>query len=114
MRLPNASEAFVEEAKLTAYLLNRDHPHGASKARAFLRFGYRLDQPEVLAADLLYLARTCDAVQDREGEWGMQYAIIGTLDTPTGEQMNVRTVWQIDAGSNRPRFITARPLGSKR
>ena len=39
MKLPNAENAYVEERKITAYLLDPEHEEGGSKARFFLAFG---------------------------------------------------------------------------
>jgi len=52
MQLPNAHLAKVERAKITDYLLNTAHRYGASKARFFAQFGFRLEAWEVLAAAL--------------------------------------------------------------
>jgi hypothetical protein len=40
---------------------------------------------------------------------GTKYIIEGTLTTPTGTPLRVRTVWIIDPGQNPPRFVTAYP-----
>src|SRR5689334_21703151 len=100
MQLPNAANASIADAKLVDYLLNVNHPYGASKAAWLLRYGYRQTHPEVLAADLLLLAQRGNATPDRLTEEGQQYVIIGLLETPTGEQTRVRTVWQIDHGTD--------------
>lgn len=52
MKLPNASEAIVEEKKITRYLLNRDHPDNGGKADFFVALGFRHDYWELMAASL--------------------------------------------------------------
>ena len=53
MKLPNAEAAVVERAKIEGYLLNVAHRFGASKARFFTHFGFRLEAWEQLAQALL-------------------------------------------------------------
>lgn len=52
MKLPNAHLSIVEREKITEYLLNPGHRFGASKARFFSGFGFRLDAWETLARAL--------------------------------------------------------------
>ena len=42
MKLPNAEQAVVDEAKLTRYLLDLTHPSGGPKAIFFLAHGFSL------------------------------------------------------------------------
>ena len=56
-RLPNAENAFIEEAKLTSYLLNLAHREGGPKAAFFVAFGFSPGAPDVLAEALLEQAR---------------------------------------------------------
>ena len=44
-----------------------------------------------------------------ETPYGPRYHVEGAIETPDGRNPRVRTVWQIDLGSNYPRFITAHP-----
>ena len=43
----------IDKKKLTQYLLNSDHPDGASKAKLFLGNGFRRSEPELLAEALV-------------------------------------------------------------
>jgi len=52
MKMPNTHLATVEREKITDYLLNTAHPHGASKARFFSGFGFSSEKWQVLAAAL--------------------------------------------------------------
>jgi hypothetical protein len=52
MKLPSAHLALVAEDKITGYLLNAAHRFGASKARFFADFGFRVEEWETLAAAL--------------------------------------------------------------
>jgi len=52
MKLPNAERAVVERDKIVDYLLNPAHRYGASKARFFTQFGFRVEAWEELALAL--------------------------------------------------------------
>ena len=52
VKLPNAHLVVVESEKIASYLLNPGHRFGASKARFFVRFGFRIDKWQVLAEAL--------------------------------------------------------------
>jgi hypothetical protein len=52
-KLPNAGSAHIDPHKITGYLLSEVHPRGRLKAAFFLRFGFRTEQPEVVAQALL-------------------------------------------------------------
>jgi hypothetical protein len=44
MKLPNVEQAMVEREKIADYLLNPAHRYGASKARFFTAFGFRMEE----------------------------------------------------------------------
>ena len=108
-RLPRASLAFVEAAKLTDYLLNPDHPVGGDKAAFLFRFGFRLDTWQILEAALLAHARDGHLIGERETVYGHHYTVEGRLLTPDGRNPVVRTAWMVALGEQRPRFVTAHP-----
>ena len=109
MKLPNASQARVQPEKITRYLLAEDPSAGGGKPDFFARFGFRPDNWRELADALLAVGREYDVVEIAETSFGIQYAIEGWIDTPDGRNPYIRTVWQIDAGSDYPRLITAYP-----
>lgn len=43
-KLPNPDKLVVEREKIVDYLLNPAHRYGASKARFFADFGFRLEE----------------------------------------------------------------------
>ena len=49
MKLPNPDKLVVEREKIANYLLNPVHRFGASKARFFTHFGFRVEAWEQLA-----------------------------------------------------------------
>jgi hypothetical protein len=110
MPLPNLDRAVVPEEKITGYLLSATHRDGRHKAAFFLRFGFRPDAWEELAAALLSHARAYDVAKEEPSPFGVRYVIEGALATPDGRAPPVRTVWFIDTGQEVPRFVTAYPL----
>ena len=110
MKLPNANLAFVEQEKITAYLLNPTHRYGASKARFFVGFGFRLEAWEMLAAALREQGQGYEVTRVRQTGFGPRYEIEGDLAAPDGRRPRLRTVWQVDEGEIAPRLITAYPL----
>ncbi|HKQ38822.1 MAG TPA: hypothetical protein VJ063_12145 [Verrucomicrobiae bacterium] len=110
MKLPNAHFAFVPELKITGYLLNPAHPAGGSKAAFFLRFGFTIADWRRLAESLVQHAQVHNVVDVEQTRYGTRFVIDGPLTAPDGTVLNVRTVWYIDAGKDKPRFVTAHPL----
>ena len=109
MRLPNAHQARIDRRKITDYLLSSVNPPGRAKAAFFHRFGFRIDRWEELADALNRQAASHEVFRVVETPYGPRYHVDGTIETPDGRNPWVRTVWQIDLGSDYPRFITAHP-----
>ena len=102
MKLPNSGKAWIEEPKLTGYLLDPEHEKG--KAGFFQTHGFgRLTLEEAL----LQHAQSAEVVSHRETTYGLRFVLEGPLEAPDGRRPNVRSVWQVEDG--RPRFITAHP-----
>lgn len=113
MKLPNPGQLVVEREKIFDYLLNPAHRYGASKARFFSGFGFRLEEWERLADALREHGRAHGVVKTRETGFGPRHAVEGELNTPSGRRPRVRTVWQLDEGAVAPRLISAYPLEVK-
>ena len=109
MTLPNADRAYIPPGKLAGYLLDLDHPAGGPKAVFFHAHGYDAANVEDLRDELLGIAATEPVVERRETPFGTSLAVVGSLDTPRGTTVTVRTVWFLDVGDLRPRFVTAYP-----
>lgn len=110
MKLPNAHLAIVEQRKICDYLLNSGHRFGASKARFFSEFGFRVETWEVLADALRAQGRQHEVSKVRETGFGPRYEVDGEMQAPDGRRPRVRTVWQMDEGQIAPRLITVYPL----
>ena len=105
MKLPNLTQAFVEDNKITAYLLSEENSGG--KASFFVAFGFSLAQPAVLRSALLAHAATHEVARVAESVHGIKYVIDGKMQTPDGRTPQVRSVWIVDRGQDAPRLITA-------
>lgn len=109
MKLPNRENAVVPIQKLKDYLLSETHPAGKAKAKFFRSFGYNEANIELLERGLLTIALKQEINETVSSPHGLKYIVDGTLQTPVGRSINLRTVWIIDKGQDRPRFVTAVP-----
>ncbi len=109
MKLPNGDRAVIEQAKLVDYLLNPDHERGGSKAKLLIECGYSSDNWQQLDTDIRAYHLTAEVTLTKETPYGMRYTVIGPLVTPAGRQLSIRTIWQIDKGTDFPRLITLIP-----
>lgn len=109
MKIPNADRAIVAPTKLTAYLLNVAHKRGAAKARLLLGLGYRSDDPGQLESDLRTQHLSLDVTRTSQNSYGVVHEIEGPIATPRGRTVRFCSVWQVDTGTDVPRFITMYP-----
>jgi hypothetical protein len=107
--IANAGRAIIAADKLTRYLLNPSHKRGGLKARLLLGLGYRADAFHVLESDLRAQHLPLDATRTSRNAYGVAYEIEGAIMTPCGRSVRFCSIWQIDAGSEVPRFITMYP-----
>ncbi len=68
-----------------------------------------MERWEELADALKQQAASHDVTRAVETSFGPRYHVEGAIVSPDGRNPMVRTVWQIDLGSEIPRFITAHP-----
>ncbi len=108
MQLPNRSLAVIAPDKLTDYLLNLEHKRGGSKARLLVQFGYTLQNWERLEVDIRQ-GLEAEVTLTRTTDYGRRYVVRMTLQTPSGESLTIRTIWQIDTGTEVPRLLTLYP-----
>ncbi len=105
---PNADRAVVSEDKARNYLLNLSHPVGGPKAIWFLTIGYSQDDWQLLAADLLRVALTCEDFIAKPSSYGVKYETMGEICVPPHQPGRVTAVWIVEEG-NPPRLVTAYP-----
>lgn len=109
MKLPNRERAIVSPDKLIKYLLNPNHKRGGTKARVLASAGYTIDNWQQLEDDLRQYHLTVDISESKQTEYGISYEIRAPLQTPSGLTLIVKSIWQIDEGTDNPRFITLFP-----
>jgi hypothetical protein len=109
MRIPNADRAIIAPEKLRDYLLNPSHRRGGGKARLLISLGYQRDGWALLERDLRSQHLSADMHVESMNEYGRRFEILAPIRTPSGKTLVVRSVWQIDRGSQNPRFITLYP-----
>lgn len=109
MTLPNSERAFIAPEKLKTYLLNTEHKRGGTKARLLAQFGYSVDNWEKLESAIRQYHCKAEVTLVRQTMYGTRYEIRAPIQTPTGRILAVRTIWQIDDGTDFPRLITLFP-----
>jgi Domain of unknown function (DUF6883) len=109
MTVPNADRAIIAREKLVGYLLNVSHKRGGAKARLLQSVGYRSDNPQTLESDLRAQHLSFDVSGTHESAYGVVYEIDGPIKTPSGKTVRFCSVWQVDTGTDVPRFITMYP-----
>jgi hypothetical protein len=109
MKIPNADRAVIDAGKLVDYLLNPEHRRGGSKAALLISFGYSSAAWQQLEEALRRDHLSRDVFRVRQSAYGTRYEIRAHLSTPIGQPLMLRSVWQVDTGTDVPRFITAYP-----
>jgi hypothetical protein len=102
MKLPNPGKLVVEREKIVIDPLNPAHRFGASKARFFEQFGFRLEKWGQLAQALGEHGQKHDVTKTREPGFGPRYEVEGRLSCPNGRGPRLRSVWQLDLSSTIP------------
>jgi len=102
MKLPNADQTIVPEAKITRYLLDLTSPKGKSKAVFFRAFGFTIEQWQVMVDALKQHAAAYEVASTEADEHGTRYVIEGVLNTPDGRNPQVRAVWIIREDETDP------------
>ena len=109
MRVPNADRAIIAADKLNAYLLNMSHKRGPQRRGCCSAWGTGPTLPSVLESDLRAQHLSLEAVRTHKNAYGVVYEIVGPIRTPNGNRVQFCSVWQIDTGTDVPRFITMYP-----
>ena len=61
----------------------------------------------ILEQGLISIAQTGQVEEVTTGVHGTKYVIDGTLTSPNGDLIQIRTVWIIEIGQSAPRLVTA-------
>ncbi len=108
MKLPNAKNAYIPEGKLLDYLLSETHPVGRFKAKFFRQLGFNENKLDKFEKALLSIAHKNDVEDIRETDFGINYVISGKISMDN-QKATIKTVWFIETGQTKPRFVTAIP-----
>lgn len=107
--MAEAKRLGVPQAKVTAYLLNPDHPEGWSKAKFFLARGFDRDRPEELASALAWQARRRWPGDVQIVPGAVKHRVHGPIECPDGSTPDILTVWQVGDDEHTAFLVTARP-----
>jgi len=110
MELPNKEKAYIPLAKLKDYLLSETHSVGKSKAKFLRSLGFNEVNVNLLKEGLIAIAHSGNVKDVVSSSHGVKYVINGQIKVPVGGFIEMRTVWIIDKGQSRPRFVTSYPL----
>lgn len=110
MKLPNAKNAYIDQEKLTDYLLSETHSGGKSKAKFFRSLGFNETKIALLEKSLLNIAMTEEVKNISQSIHGIKYIIEGKIKTPSKKVARVRSIWILEPNQNKPRFVTAYPV----
>ncbi|MGH9947191.1 MAG: DUF6883 domain-containing protein [Pyrinomonadaceae bacterium] len=114
MKLPNHEIAIAPRGKIMDYLLSFVHKDGRAKAAFFSKFGFGVENWEVLAVALKNHAAEHDEKKQEATLFGIRYIIEGELDAPDGRKPRIRVVWFIESESDVPKLVTAYPISVKK
>jgi hypothetical protein len=77
VKLPNLENAQIPRAKITEYLLSFTHRDGRHKAAFFTRFGFSIDNWEIMSAALLRHAAENEVARIENSPFGERYVVEG-------------------------------------
>ena len=109
MKLPGHDDVEIGRDKVRDYLLSPSHPVGRFKARLLAALGFTRDRPDLLEAELRRIAAGGEVATQEETPFGRKYTVLGVLAGPSGSR-EVSTVWFQEAGQERVRLVTVRPV----
>ena len=95
---------------MTDYLLSETHATGKFKAKFFRNLGFDETNADLLEESIRKLAQGNNIKEESSSPYGKKYIIDGKIDTPSERLVMMRTVWIIEKGQKRPRFITIYPV----
>ena len=99
----------IPRAKIDLYLLNPDHPDGASKAKFFSSLGFDRSEAQVLIDALHRHAEDRHIDQEVVTLFGRKTTLKCRIETPDGRNPCVLAVWVRDDVSGDQNFVTACP-----
>ena len=109
MKIPKHKFAVISESKIQNYILSNTHPIGRTKAAFFNSVGFNIENEDFLANELKKLIDNSDIDMLIENNFGKKYIVGGSINSPTGINVEITTVWFIEKDNTIPYFVTAYP-----
>ena len=100
----------IATRKITEYLLNRQHPGGASKAESFEAFGFSPTAKDDFISALFKHATQENFVRSAQTLWGIKYIFEGRIETPDSRNPHIRSIWQTLGNDPFPNLVSAYPI----
>ena len=100
--------ATVEEEKIK-YLLDANQESKKGKDKFFKSLGFFMDNPNQFVDAMLNHPKTAHLTGEKNTDWGRKFVFVCEIETPSGKNICIKSVWQIDEGKKTPRLITAYP-----
>lgn len=110
MKLPNSDRVIISREKLINYILSKTHSTGKFKARFFQNLGFNQTNVSFFETILRTMANSEEIKETIPSVYGAKYILDGKVNTPSGKTIKLRTIWIIEKGQIRPRFITVYPV----
>lgn len=108
-KMPNRDKSYVDDLKITDYLLNPYHKCGSAKEKYFRKYGFSLKDIEVFRSALINHAVNQNVAKQITSEYGEKYVLICEIETPDKRNPCITSIWIINYGEEYPRLISAYP-----
>eukprot|EP00388_Colpodella_angusta_P011795 GDKJ01030073.1.p1 GENE.GDKJ01030073.1~~GDKJ01030073.1.p1 ORF type:complete len:131 (-),score=17.33 GDKJ01030073.1:341-733(-) len=109
MKIPNNSQSFVANSKITEYLLSEIHEIGKHKADFFKRFGFTISNIDFFKGSLIQHSIERDIEKTTDSDFGIKYELKCEIKTPDERNPCIVTVWIVEKGQVDPKLVTAYP-----
>ncbi len=105
--LPNLKNAIIPKEKLLNYALDKNHPQGKEKAKAFeIALGYNIENYQDLIDNIMQNIDKFPAKLKGENEYGQKYEVLMTITGNNNKKANIKTAWLVDKNTNETRLTT--------
>jgi hypothetical protein len=111
MELP-VNNIVIPDDKITSYLLI--YRNNDDKSKYLAQGGFTRANPEQLKSAILELAANCEAIKDKDNQYGTFYRIKGELKGANNHKLRVITIWLKRKIDDKFQFITLKPNKEKK
>lgn len=102
----------IDQNKLTRYLLDLNSQRGGDKANFFINdCGFSPENPAALNNALQQHPVNAELKEKTATDHGWKFRFVCRIQTPSGRDFCITSIWQIDRDGDMPRLITAYPAG---